>query len=246
MREAFLQVWGAMRLENTAYVEARDERPGSLQRAVLVVLVAGLIAGLGVLGAGGREALFGFNEASVRQDAQAWLDQFESTSDLPPQDLAVVRDGFNQGVDIVVQLANLPTPIPRRLSTLIRSVGAWFSEPFGLAASWLAYSLMTLIAARLLGGKASLPQMLGATALSNAPYALNLFSFVPYCGESLALVAWAWSSVMFVKATAVANELPLARAIAAWLLPAAVMIVLWSLVIAAVVIGLFGLALATA
>ena len=244
MRDALVQVWRAMRFEDRAYAEARDGLPGSLRRMLLVVLAVGLIAGLGVAYTGAREAVLGFDAQRLRHEA---LDRFSNTGrDLPPELPASIREGLQAGVDIGVAVAGLPRPIPYRLSTLIQTVGLWLSQPFALAASWFSYSLMTLIAARLLGGKATVPQMLSATALSNAPYVLNVMQAVPFCGLAVIVTSWAWSSIMFIKGAAVANELSPGRALAAWLLPAVVIVILWSLLIGAFVAGSFLLVLATA
>ena len=230
MKEIFQLVLGAIQLKDQAFQSAGSGGPAGLRRSAAVVVVVALIAGLGTLFSGAGEAIRGFDPDRFRQELLQNLSSLDSST-LPPEFADAIRDGMEQATEIVIRVAGLPTPIPRRGISLIQGLGGWLGQPFTLAGSWLAYTLMALVAARLLGGKATLPRMLGATALSNAPYVLTVLAFIPYCGGVLSLAAWAWSSVLFVKATAVANDLPTGRAVLAWAAPGAALFTFWSLVI---------------
>ena len=78
--------------------------------------------------------------------------------------------------------------------------------------------------------------MLGCTALYVAPQILTILQVISCLGPILGFVAFVWGLVIYVKATAVANELSLGRALLAAILPAAVLIGLISLVVIPVVL----------
>ena len=246
MREIFQLMFGAIQLKDQAFQSAGSGGVASLRRSAVVVVVVALVAGLGTLIGGVGDAIQGFSPDRFRQELRQSLSALENNRNLSPEVAAAIRDGIEQGVEIGIRVAGMPTPIPRRLISVIQGLGGWLGQPFTLAGSWFAYTLMALVAARLLGGKASLPAMLGATALSNVPYVLTLLAFIPYCGGVLSLAAWVWSSILFVKATAVANDLPAGRAILAWAAPGAALIAFWSLVIVGTLIALVVLILSAA
>ncbi|NTV65063.1 MAG: YIP1 family protein, partial [Oscillochloris sp.] len=76
----------------------------------------------------------------------------------------------------------------------------------------------THIAARQLGGEGNIQQMLGLSALSVAPHALDALGFIPAIGATLNLIAWVWGLVILVVATSVAHRLDSGRATLAVLL----------------------------
>ena len=88
----------------------------------------------------------------------------------------------------------------------------------------MGYAFWVLLVAKLLGGRATLSQMLGCTALYVAPQILTILQVIPCLGAILGFVAFVWGLVIYVKATAVANELSSGRALLAAILPAAVLI----------------------
>jgi len=102
----------------------------------------------------------------------------------------------------------------------LRSLGAFLSLPFGRLAGWIGYAMWVLLVAKLLGGRATVAQMLGATALYVAPHALDILSSVPCLGLVIGMVTTVWGIAIYVKAVAVANEFSISRAIAATVVPA--------------------------
>jgi hypothetical protein len=77
-----------------------------------------------------------------------------------------------------------------------------------------------LLASKLLGGRATASQMLGATALYAVPHVLGILGFVPCLGGLLGLVATIWGIAIYAKALAVVNDFSIGRAIAATVAPA--------------------------
>jgi hypothetical protein len=84
--------------------------------------------------------------------------------------------------------------------------------PMTLVAQWLIYGLAGHGVARLLGGRGSLNQMLGASALVVAPQAIRLLTVVPFVSVSTALLA-VWGVLIVYRAAEVAHDLPWTRAI---------------------------------
>jgi len=102
------------------------------------------------------------------------------------------------------------------------------------------YGLLVLVFAKLMGGRATIQQMLGTTSLVAVPHLLDLFAFIPCLGSLLGLVAFLWGLVIYVKGTAVANEFGLGKAVLAVLLP---VIIVFLLVMALILIVIYGLSL---
>ena len=84
---------------------------------------------------------------------------------------------------------------------------------------WLTWGVLTLIFARLLGGTATIAQMLATSSLVVAPHVLEAFSFVPCGGALLQLLAFFWGLAAYVKGTALANRIGVGRAALAVLGP---------------------------
>jgi hypothetical protein len=130
--------------------------------------------------------------------------------------LSYVRSGMEIGFHI----AALPTPLPRPAGQIMANLGAFLSSPFQKIAGWLGYTLWVLLCAKLLGGRATVAQTLGATALYAIPHVLNIFNFVDCLGPVLGLVALGWSIAIYVKALAAAHDFSIGKAALAAVAPA--------------------------
>jgi hypothetical protein len=92
--------------------------------------------------------------------------------------------------------------------------------PTVLLAQWLLVGAVSFAAARWLGGRGTLNQTLGATALFVAPQLLNLVSAAPFVQVS-GLLLTTWGLLIAYRGLEVAHELPWQRAaIAALAAPA--------------------------
>lgn len=148
----------------------------------------------------------------------------------------MVVGSIEAGLDIGFEIAQLPTPLPRPVRAFLQALGGWITAPLLRLGGWMGYAFWVLLVAKLLGGRATLSQMLGCTALYVAPQILTILRVIPCLGSILAFVSFVWGLVIYVKATAVANELSLGRALLATILPAAVLIGLISLFVIPVVL----------
>ncbi|NIN64774.1 MAG: hypothetical protein GTO63_08745, partial [Anaerolineae bacterium] len=143
----------------------------------------------------------------------------------------MIVGSIEAGLDIGFEIAQLPTPLPRPVKDFLQALGGWITAPLLRLGGWMGYAFWVLLVAKLLGGRATLSQMLGCTALYVAPQILTILQVIPCLGPILAFVAFVWGLVIYIKATAVANELSPGRALLAAILPAAVLIGLISLAV---------------
>jgi len=226
MKELLQLAWDALLFRHEAYakhVARADVLKRGLALLVLVTLLAGLVSLIvNVIGdlrpmsveARKREAEEGIQEF-VRQ-----MDGMRQYVDLPPgfekQVIPYMRAGMRMGF----RIENLPTRLPKPVGRVLQDLGAFLSLPFGRLAGWMGYTLWVLLVAKLLGGRATVSQMLGATALYAVPHVLNILGLVPCLGGILGLVAIVWGIAIYVKAVAVANEFSIGRAVAATVAPA--------------------------
>lgn len=115
----------------------------------------------------------------------------------------------------------LEPPLGVRPSRIVKLFGDWVGTPFQLVASWLPYTLLVLVIAKLWGGRGSLRQHLSLTTLAVAPQVLGVLTFVPQTsamgialgilGRSLSLVAAIWSLAILLKAVTIAHEIELKK-----------------------------------
>ena len=110
--------------------------------------------------------------------------------------------------------------MPKPVGWLLQDIGAFLSLPFARLAGWFGYAVWVILVAKLLGGRATIAQALGATALYAVPHVLDLLGLVPCLGGILGLAATVWGIAIYVKALSVANEFTIGRAVAATVVPA--------------------------
>jgi hypothetical protein len=104
-------------------------------------------------------------------------------------------------------------------------------EPIWLVLQWLLLALVTHGAARLLGGKGTLVQTLGTTALAAAPYVLTLLTIIPFVSVSGLLLGF-WALLIVYRAIEITHDLSWQRAALA-ALAAPLLLILISFFIAA-------------
>jgi len=224
MKELLQLAWDALLFKHTAYTQ-HVARADALKRGLILLVLVTLLGGVISLIINVVDDLQPMNlEAQRRKTEQAFQGFFRSWEpylDLPPDFdpdaiLALLRPGMETGF----RIAQLPTRLPRPVGTLLESLGGFLSLPFGRLAGWLGYAIWVLLIAKLLGGRATVAQMLGVTLLYVVPHFLDFLGFVPCLGPVLWVVATVWGIAIYVKAVAVANDFGIERAIAATAIPA--------------------------
>jgi len=232
MRELLQLGWDALLFKDAAYVRhvARtDVLKRGLALLVLVTLLAGVVS-LVVNVVGGLQPTD--MEADLEEVEAGLREFFESMQPffpVPPDFERGVREGFKAarpGIEIGARIADLPTPLPKPVGVVLSNLGAFLSLPFSRLAGWLGYGIWVMLVAKLLGGRATISQMLGTTALYAAPHILDVLQPVPCVGGVLGLVATVWGIAIYVKALAVSNEFGTGKAILATLVPALVILLL--------------------
>jgi hypothetical protein len=228
---------GALFLDTQTFVAQREARD-TFRKGVLLVVVITLLAGsLSFI----VSTVKGFLPPKWDAQREKVEDQISQVFEFLPFEMdaeaeRMIVGSIEAGLDIGFEIAQLPTPLPGPVSAFLQALGGWISAPLLRLGGWMSYAFWVLLAAKLLGGRARLSQMLGCTALYVAPQVLTILQVVPYLGPVLGFVAFVWGLVIYVKATAVANELSLGRALLATILPAAVLIGLISLVVIPVIL----------
>jgi len=225
MKELVQLAWDALTFKHEAYAQ-HVARADVLKRGLAVLVLASLLAGTVSFIINFVNGLRPMDPVAQQQEVEQGLRDFvESLKaigpvwDLPPnfdeQMLKYIRPNIEMGF----RIAELNTPLPKRVGNVLESIGAFLSLPFSRLAGWIGYGVWVMLAAKLLGGRATARQMLGTTALYAAPHVLNVLSPIPCLGGLLGLVAMAWGIAIYVKALAVANGFTIGRAVVATIVP---------------------------
>jgi hypothetical protein len=249
MKEWLSDLWDAALFRPVVYDELRRRPDAFLQGTIIVVIVA-LLAGIPSfvqeLWQGSRVTQASENaeaRAALRnalEAGQLWTEQLS----IPPSTWAEIVDQVEQNFAMAAQIAeqveNLPTPLPRPVGRFLAALGGWLSQPFAVRGiplatvslgAWLGYSILVMLAAKLLGGRATLHGFLGASALYAVPHVLDVFRWIPFFGWLIGLIAILWGAAIYVKATQWGHELSLERALLAVLLPAIVLFAILVLIV---------------
>lgn len=245
MNNLLRTIGNALLLDDQAFARIRDARD-NFARGLVIVVAISLIVGL-------FNSLFGFLNA-VRTTPEAQLAQartgveqaFEQMGNMGvfgpdptmrEQTLAIVETAFDIA-ETVAGIVEETTPLPHPVASFFQTLGGWLSYPFGWVSRWMLYGVVVLVFAKLLGGTASIREMLSTTSLVAVPHLLDAFRFVPVAGFLLGLLAFVWGVVVYVKGTAVANRFGVGRALLAVLAPILFLVGLAILVLIALIVAL--------
>lgn len=236
IRALWAAAWSAARLDGEG-LQRWKATPGNL--AWSLALLA-LVSFLGALGDAAASASPQPTGPAAWERQEALLASIQSTlarSPLPIDAQHELARNLAAWLDLRRELDGLPRPLGRQASQVWHGLAHAFTAPYRRLALWLPYSLMVLSAARALGGRALLTEMLGTTALYAVPHLLDMLHGVPVLGPLLGLIALVWGAAVYVKATAAANELDTPRAVLAVVLPGLVAITLALVLLSLLVVG---------
>ena len=226
MKELLRLAWDVLLFKDKAYKE-HVARADVLKRGLALLVVATLMAGtlsfIGGVSRGLRSVESQREQAE--QDIQEFAAPFQDMQqylDLPPDFAEIMIATIQASIELGFGVAELSTPLPRPIGGVLTALGAFLSLPFARIAGWVGYTIWVLLAAKLLGGRATIAQALGATALYAVPHALDILDVVPYLGGLFGLIATVWGIAIYVKALAVANDFGIGRAVVAAVVPAMV------------------------
>ena len=207
---------------------------------VAIALISGLPALIGDLIDAAQPGAVETNVSEVSAEIQRGLDMFGGLmGTIPPETKAMLMDQIEQGMELGIdsarQIAALPTPLPAPIGSILEALGRYVSRPFtdtGIPLSrvalstWLGYGIWVMLFSKMMGGRGGLVSFFGATALYAGPFILTLFSFVPVVGPLLAVVAFIWGWMIYVKSTSISHGFGYGKGIVAALLPALIGVLL--------------------
>ncbi len=174
--------------------------------------------------------------ATPEQVAQ-WLERLSTT----PEQVGALLSRITATPDKLKELVataraeveRMAPPLGERPARVIRLGGQWLASPLHYANGWMLFALVLLLAAKSIGGRATLPQHLGAMALSGAPAVLFIVAYVPdlssvaslpmasavhTTGRILALIGVVWCGVLLLKTLSVAHGFGMWKSVGAVLL----------------------------
>ena len=221
---------GALALRTDTFLALRA-RSDVFRRGFIVLLVAGLIAGAfaALPSAISKITPLQTEEDVVNQAVSNFRQSFRG----PAQFQEILEPTISQATAMGYELAHLPPRAgegARPISALLRYIGTVLATPFGWNfMGWtLLAGLVFHFSSRLMGGRASMAQMLGLTALATAPQILSAITsllglVVTATGASalgglaslLGLLISVWGAAIYVKATAIAQDFSLWHALGA-------------------------------
>jgi hypothetical protein len=216
MKALIRLAWEALFLNEAPYAEMRDGSNLILRGLAIVALVAVAVALVGMVGTT-LEWATSPNLQDVQQvvlegiQNMPWYQELEGEPEFREQ----FEQQFEIGWRIFPHLFGAPN-IGRAALRIILL-------PLTLALTWFLYGLVSHLFARLLGGQGGLGQTLGCTALAVAPQLLNLATFFPYL--VIGGVVGTWTIMCRYVALKTCHRLTWGRALAATLLPYAVLAV---------------------
>jgi hypothetical protein len=228
MRELLQLAWDTLLFRDAGYAQ-HVARADVLKRGLTLLVVVSLAAGVLSLLTGLVRDLRPMSVEAQREEVEQALQQFSQSmrqmgqfTDIPPGFERQLTDSIRSGMALGFEIEALPTRLPKPIARLFTNLGSFLSLPFSRFASWAGYTIWVMLIAKLLGGRATVSQTLGATALYAVPHVLGILDVVPCLGGLLGLVAAVWGIAIYVKALAVANEFTIGRAVVATVVPALV------------------------
>lgn len=166
--------------------------------------------------------------SATPEQVNNWITALSTTPERVGDLLAAISatpDRLNElAAQIRAELVKMEPPLGERPSRIIRLGGQWVASPLHYAADWMLFVLALLVVAKSVGGRATLPQHLGAVALSAAPAIFFLFAYAPdmsnvlplptataihYTGRIFGLIGVAWCGVLLLKTISVAHGMGL-------------------------------------
>ena len=226
LQELFI---GALTLRTETFVQLRA-RSDTFLRGFMVLFVTALVVGAFAA----TQTLVQQWTAPSKQVVLAEIKSgMESTGAIPPEILPLAENYAFNVASMIYEITQLPPQIgawAKPLADGFNWLGTLLSWSFSWGyAGWMLFGgLLFGSVAMALGGRGDLNKMLGLTALAAAPQILNaipaLLSIIATITGLAALtglndifgfVIVIWSAIIYIKAMAIAQQISIARALAA-------------------------------
>lgn len=211
-------VFRALFLDPAAFDELREDDNPFVEGLFLVVIIGVLTAFLALIGQvlawASTPDMAAIKEVVFRNLQQMpWW----SMASGAPGFVEEFRRWYDLGWQIFPALFGAPNPAGAAFNVIL-----W---PLGMLLSWVVYGLLAHLFARMLGGRGSLGQTLGLTALAATPLLLRGLGFIPFL--VIGGVMNTWQLILRYKAVRTAHALSWSRAFWATLLPFLVYFLFW-------------------
>ena len=157
MKELARLAWDVLLFKHEAYTR-HIVRADALKRGLALLVLVSLVAGALSLA---QSVINDLRPVSIETQRMREMEQFTQA---PPEVAEQMAEYMRTGIEIGLDIEALPAPLPRPLGRLLLDLGTFLSLPFSRIASWIGYTIWVLLVAKLLGGRATVPQSLGATA----------------------------------------------------------------------------------
>ena len=199
-----------------------------MKRGFLIFMACFFIAAFPVFGQNLIANVRGFSE----QDAAAFQDQFATIFKQfqPPGAEDEFTEDFMSdfliGVNMGAEIDALPTPLPRPIASFFRALGAWITAVLRNIGPWLGYGAIVLLFAKLAGGRGILNHFFGLTALYAVPNLLQIFSFIPFLGPVIVLVALIWGIAVYIRAVQISQDFSGGKAVLITALPLLILLLI--------------------
>lgn len=230
----WLAMRGALHLDGPALRRWQD-LPGSLGWGLALLLAVSLLVSA-AQAAGSNGAQRPVAERERQQEAVESLADTLSQSPLSTDAQYEVTSNLAAWLGLRHELEGLPRPLGRQVSRTWLDMQRALALPYRRLALWLPYSLLVLAVARALGGRGTLTGLLSVSALYVVPHLLDILRPLPILGPLLGMAAFVWGAAIYVRATAVVNDLDTPRALLAVALPGLVVVTLGLVLLAGVAV----------
>jgi hypothetical protein len=212
-------LWRATILDDAAYQDWR-ERPNIFLRAIILIIVVSLVAGLLSFAVDLVRRVQPVDLAGLEQlpDQVSEVMSFFG-AELDPEAQRQIEGMLDVMVPMVRDLSEVQAPLPRGITGFFNALGRWLTRALSAIGGWMVYGALVLIFVNLLGGSAKLPDFLGTVALYIVPGLLVILKPIPCLGLLLAFIGTVWSIIVYIKATSVTGNLDTGRAILAAVAP---------------------------
>lgn len=212
VKRAFHWAWRALFLEQDVYEDMRDDDNPFVEGLFIVVVISVAIALFSLVGTALARAATPDLQAMKQTvlnglRSMPWFDQMLQAGG--QQALDMFNQFYDLGWQIFPRLAGYPDIGNAALNLVLL--------PVTMILLWLLWGVVAHVVARLLGGKGTLSQTLGATALAEAPQLLSLVTVIPFV--VVGGVIGAWRMLCRYTALKTVHGLSWPRAVAATLLP---------------------------
>jgi hypothetical protein len=207
--------WSGMTLRDDAY-RAMAARPRPVSAGLLFVVVIGLLVAVAALVGAVLGTWTSPDPEALRDAIWQGIEGLSLEGQIPDAEVAQARETMRQIYDAVWRVVAVFWPsIPRAAAGLLLT-------PLLMVVRWLVFGALAFAFARLFGGRGSLSETLGATALVVSPQLLGIVHALP--GVS-ATGLGIWSLVCGYMAVKHAHGLSPGRAFWATVLPVVAVVV---------------------